>query len=287
MWHCLIVEDDEVNARYVAEGLRQAGTPSRSAATALSGLDLAFARRWDVIILDRMLPREGRWPVHPCGHSRAGHKTPVIILSALTALDERVRGLTAGGDDYLAKPFAFSELAARIQALIRRSGLAAGARRCSRSSDLRVDLLKHRVERAGKPVSLQPREFRLLAYMMANPRQVLTRTMLLESVWDYRFDPQTNVIDVHISRLRQKIDAGARDALIHTVRGVGLRPGARMAPSQRRRARRPASDGLRLPVAGQPARFGELPAGAELRAAGGLHDARAHLRVLRPDGRAC
>jgi two-component system OmpR family response regulator len=220
MWHCLIVEDDQVNACYVAEGLREAGHAVTICADGAAGLDLALGQRWDVIVLDRMLPKgiDGLSILEAM--RGAGRKTPVIVLSALTALDERVRGLKAGGDDYLAKPFAFSELAARIDALIRRSHSQPVPTRLE-MGDLRVDLFKHRVERAGKPVSLQPREFRLLAYMMANPRQVLTRTMLLESVWDYRFDPQTNVIDVHISRLRQKIDAGGSQPLIHTVRGVG------------------------------------------------------------------
>src|SRR5690606_25589866 len=149
-----------------------------------------------------------------------GRKTPVIVLSALTALDERVRGLKAGGDDYLAKPFAFSELAARIEALVRRSRSQEAPTQLT-VSDLRIDLVNRRVERVGRPIQLQPREFGLLAYMMSHPRQVLTRTMLLEAVWDYRFDPQTNIIDVQISRLRQKVDAGAALPLIHTVRGVG------------------------------------------------------------------
>ena len=220
MWHCLIVEDDEVNARYVAEGLRDSGHEATVCTDAAAGLGLAMGRHWDVIILDRMLP-DGVDGLSILEAMRsAGRKTPVIVLSALAALDERVRGLKAGGDDYLAKPFALPELAARIAALVRRTRAGADPTRLA-IGDLHVDLLNHRVERGGRTIALQPREFRLLAYMMANPRQVLTRTMLLEAVWDYRFDPQTNVIDVQISRLRQKVDSGARVPLIHTVRGIG------------------------------------------------------------------
>jgi two-component system, OmpR family, response regulator len=220
MWHCLIIEDDEANANYVLAGLRQAGHTATHCRDAPNAMQMAVSGHWDVIILDRMLPDEVDGLSILTAIREAGLATPVIILSALTALDERVRGLQAGSDDYLAKPFAFPELAARIEALIRRSK-AQPVPTLLAISDLRVDLLRRRVERAGNTVLLQPREFRLLAYMMANPRQVLTRTMLLEAVWDYRFDPQTNVIDVHISRLRQKIDAGGCTPLIHTVRGVG------------------------------------------------------------------
>ncbi len=222
MWRCLIIEDDQVNARYVADGLRELGHVVTLCQDAVKGLDAALAQHWDVIVLDRMLPNGVDGLSLLATLRGVGRTTPVIILSALTALDERVRGLKGGADDYLAKPFAFSELSARIEALIRRSQSEPAASQLT-IGDLRIDLVKRHVERAGKPVALQPREFRLLAYMMAHPRQVLTRTMLLEAVWDYRFDPQTNVIDVHISRLRQKIDAGARQPLIHTIRGVGYR----------------------------------------------------------------
>jgi len=220
MWRCLIVEDDDANAQYVLAGLRQSGHTAVRCSDAAAGLKLALAERWDVIVLDRMLPDDVDGLSILAAVRGAGLTTPVIILSALTALDERVRGLQAGSDDYLAKPFAFPELAARIEALIRRSR-AQPVPTLLEMSDLKINLLKRRVERAGTVVLLQPREFCLLAYMMANPRQVLTRTMLLEAVWDYRFDPQTNVIDVHISRLRQKIDAGGRTPLIHTIRGIG------------------------------------------------------------------
>ena len=220
MWHCLIVEDDAVNANYVAEGLREGGYDVTVCEDPAAALELAMGRHWDVIVLDRMLPNDVDGLTILVAIRAAGLKTPVILLSALAALDERVRGLKAGGDDYLAKPFALPELTARLEALIRRSQAPAAPMRFS-MADLHVDLLNHRVERGGKAIALQPREFRLLAYMMANPRQVLTRTMLLEAVWNYRFDPQTNVIDVHISRLRQKIDADGGPALIHTVRGIG------------------------------------------------------------------
>jgi two-component system OmpR family response regulator len=160
-----------------------------------------------------------------------GKKTPVLVLSALSALDERVRGLKAGGDDYLTKPFAFSELAARAEALVRRSR-PGPAIRTLQVADLKLDLASRHVERGGRPVALQPREFRLLAYLMSHPGQVLTRTMLLEAVWDYQFDPQTNVIDVQVSRLRGKLDAGGAPPLIHTVRGIGYRIAAADDPDR-------------------------------------------------------
>ena len=220
MRRCLIIEDDQVNARYIADGLRELGHAVTVCTEAVEGLELALGQHWDVIVLDRMLPKGIDGLSILATMRGVGRKTPVIVLSALTALDERVRGLKAGGDDYLAKPFAFSELSARIDALIRRARSEPAPTHLE-MGDLRMDLVKRSVERAGTAVSLQPREFRLLAYMLANPREILTRTMLLESVWDYRFDPQTNVIDVHVSRLRRKIDAGGRPPLIHTVRGVG------------------------------------------------------------------
>jgi two-component system OmpR family response regulator len=220
MWRCLIVEDDAVNADYIAQGLREGGHHVTVCADPAAALELATGRPWDVMVLDRMLPGDVDGLSILGALRAAGLETPVIVLSALAALDERVKGLKAGGDDYLAKPFALPELTARIEALIRRAQSPAAPSRLA-ISDLHVDLLNHRVQRGGRTIALQPREFRLLAYMMANPRQVLTRTMLLEAVWNYRFDPQTNVIDVHISRLRQKIDGGGVPPLIHTVRGVG------------------------------------------------------------------
>jgi two-component system OmpR family response regulator len=220
MWRCLIIEDDATNAAYVAEGLRELGHVAVVCGDGPSGLAAALGERWDVIVLDRMLPQGDDGLAILTTLRGLGRRTPVIVLSALTALDERVRGLKAGGDDYLTKPFAFTELAARIDALIRRAD-SNPLPSVLKIDDLVVDLVHRRVQRAGRTIALQPREFRLLAYLMANPRRVLTRTMLLEAVWDYRFDPQTNVIDVQISRLRQKVDAGLRRPLIHTVRGAG------------------------------------------------------------------
>ncbi|MDM0026352.1 response regulator transcription factor [Variovorax saccharolyticus] len=222
VWRCLIVEDDAENARFIAEGFRSMGhiaVVSREGADALAR---ATTEPWDLVVLDRMLPNEVDGLSILSTLRALGKKTPVLVLSALSALDERVRGLKAGGDDYLTKPFAFSELAARAEALVRRSRVGPEIRRLQ-VSDLELDLAKRQVERGGRPIALQPREFRLLAYLMMHAGQVLTRTMLLEAVWDYQFDPQTNVIDVQVSRLRAKLDVGGAPTLIHTVRGVGYR----------------------------------------------------------------
>jgi two-component system, OmpR family, response regulator len=220
MRRCLIIEDDADNAQYVAGGLRELGwlvTVCREVADAVA---LAIDESWDVIILDRMLPNEVDGLSILTTLRSVGRKTPVLVLSALSATDERVRGLRAGCDDYLTKPFAFSELAARIEALMRRTQLEESPREM-RVADMKVDLIARSVERAGRAIALQPREFRLLAYLLLHQGRTVTRTMLLEAVWDYRFDPQTNVIDVHISRLRSKIDKDTAVPLIHTVRGVG------------------------------------------------------------------
>jgi two-component system OmpR family response regulator len=179
------------------------------------------------LIVDRMLPkREGLSVI--AALRAEGNETPVLILSALGQVDDRVKGLRAGGDDYLAKPYAFSELLARVEVLSRRRG-GRGEETVSKVADLELDRLSHRVSRGGEEIVLQPREFRLLEYLMKHAGQVVTRTMLLENVWDYHFDPQTNVIDVHISRLRAKIDKGFAQPLLHTVRGAGyiVRDGAR------------------------------------------------------------
>ena len=205
MWRCLIVEDDADNARYIAEGFRSLGHVAVISRDGTDALARATGESWDLVILDRMLPNE---------------VDGLSILSTMRALGKRVRGLKAGGDDYLAKPFAFSELAARAEALVRRSRTGPEIR-LLQLADLTLDLARRHVERAGRPIALQPREFRLLAYLMMHPGQVVTRTMLLEAVWDYQFDPQTNVIDVQVSRLRGKLDAGGAPTLIHTVRGVG------------------------------------------------------------------
>jgi len=222
MWRCLIVEDDLDNARYIADGFRAMGHVAVTCHDGASALARVAGEPWDLVVLDRMLPNEVDG-LSILAHLRAlGKRTPVLVLSALSALDERVRGLKAGGDDYLAKPFAFSELAARAEALVRRSRSGPDIR-VLQLGDLRLDLATRRAERAGRAIPLQAREFRLLAYLMAHAGQVVTRAMLLEAVWDYQFDPGTNVIDVQVSRLRGKLDAVGARALIHTVRGVGYR----------------------------------------------------------------
>jgi two-component system OmpR family response regulator len=217
---CLVIEDEADTARYICDGLKEVGFTVRWCRDGVDGVRLAIDQSWDVMILDRMLPGDidGLSIVQTIREARK--TTPVLILSALASLDERVRGLRSGGDDYLTKPFAFSELLARVQALLRRSGMQEDISEL-RIADLKLDLRRRKVERATKPIELQPREFRLLEYLVRHQGQVVTRTMLLESVWDYRFDPQTNVIDVQISRLRQKIDKEFSPPLLHTVRGVG------------------------------------------------------------------
>jgi two-component system, OmpR family, response regulator len=219
MRRCLIIEDDAENAQYVATGLRELGWLVTVCRDGVDAVDRAIEEAWDVIILDRMLPNDVDGLSILTTLRSLGRKTPVLVLSALAATDERVRGFKAGGDDYLTKPFAFSELTARIEAILRRA--QPDRPREMRVADMKVDLISRSVERAGRTIPLQPREFRLLAFLLLHQGRVVTRTMLLEAVWDYRFDPQTNVIDVHISRLRGKIDKDASIPLIHTVRGVG------------------------------------------------------------------
>jgi len=216
----LLVEDDAEVARFVRKGLGEAGHMVEHSANGRDGLFLAASEPFDVLVLDRMLPG-GVDGVRLVETLRAqGVRTPVLFLSALSAVDERVRGLKAGGDDYLTKPFAFEELLVRVEALGRRPSGDAPATRL-RVADLEMDLLSRTVTRGGKRIDVQPREFRLLEHLMRHAGQVVTRTMLLEKVWDYHFDPQTNVIDVHVSRLRQKIDKGFDKPLIHTVRNAG------------------------------------------------------------------
>ncbi|VCU71279.1 Transcriptional regulatory protein CusR [Pigmentiphaga humi] len=217
---CLVIEDEVDTSRYICNGLREAGHEVAACRDSADGLNRAMTEPWDVIILDRMLPNDVDGLSILTTLRGVGKTTPVLILSALAGLDERVRGLRGGCDDYLTKPFAFSELAARVDALYRRARAREDVREL-RIANLRADLTKRTVERDGKTILLQPREFRLLVYLLMNQEQVVTRTMLLEAVWDYRFDPQTNVIDVQISRLRNKIDNGFSPPLIHTVRGVG------------------------------------------------------------------
>ncbi len=223
----LIIEDDRDAADYLVKAFREVGHVADHAADGEEGFALALDGGYDVLIVDRMLPK--RDGLSLIGALRAKDiNTPVLILSALGQVDDRVKGLRAGGDDYLAKPYSFSELLTRVEALTRRPG-ARGEETVYRVSDLELDRLSHRVVRGKEEIVLQPREFRLLEYLMKHAGQVVTRTMLLENVWDYHFDPQTNVIDVHISRLRSKIDKGFTQPLLHTVRGAGymIRDGAR------------------------------------------------------------
>ena len=222
----LVVEDDRDAAAFIVKGLRENGHAVDLAEDGRQGLFLATSERFDAIILDRMLP--GIDGLTILSALRASENTtPVLILSALDGVDDRVRGLKAGGDDYLTKPFAFSELLARIEAMTRRGANRVGETHL-RVGDLEIDLLARMVTRAGRPIELLPREFRLLEVLARHSGQVVTRTMLLEKVWDYHFDPQTNVIDVHISRLRQKIDKDFATPMLHTIRGAGycLKPGA-------------------------------------------------------------
>lgn len=219
--HILVVEDDAQTRDFICAGLTQSGHSVDGAADGREGLLLATTSDFDLIVLDRMLPEVDGLTVLRTLRG-AGNKVPVIILSALGEVDHRVDGLRAGGDDYLVKPFAFSELEARIEALLRR-GTPDGPVTSLREADLEMDLISHTVRRAGQLIELQPREFRLLEFLLRHAGQVVTRTMLLEHVWDYHFDPQTNVIDVHISRLRSKIDKGFNPQLLHTVRGAGYR----------------------------------------------------------------
>ena len=217
--HVLLVEDDAETAAYIEKGLREIGHTVDVAATGPDGLNLALHCAFDAAVVDRMLP--GLDGLSLIAALRAAdNRLPVLILSALGQTDHRVEGLRAGGDDYLAKPFAFSELEARLAALARRAGQAP-AETALKLGDLEVDLLARKAVRAGRDIALQPKEFAVLEYLLRHAGQVVTRTMLLEHVWGYHFDPQTNVIDVHISRLRQKIDKGFQAALLHTVRGAG------------------------------------------------------------------
>ncbi|MDG2075981.1 MAG: response regulator transcription factor [Arenicellales bacterium] len=217
--HILLVEDDPDTARHVRRGLAESMHVVDHTDNGNDGLGLALAEHYDVVIVDRMLPgRDGISLIKSLRETN--QRLPILILSALGDTDDRVAGLKAGGDDYLAKPFAFSELLARVEALQRRTQQDV-ITTTLQVGDLTVDLLSREVRRANQLISLQPREYRLLLYLVQHANQVVTRTMLLESVWDYHFDPQTNVIDVHISRLRSKIDRDFDSPLLHTVRGAG------------------------------------------------------------------
>lgn len=215
----LVIEDDQETRDYIVRGLNEAGHVAEGAPNGKEGLFFALEQSFDVLVVDRMLPGLDGLSVIQTLRS-SGKKTPILILSALGEIDDRVEGLRKGSDDYLVKPFAFSELLARLEALVRRGDAEAVETRLQ-VGDLEMDLLTRQVRRAGRNIELQPREFRLLEHLMHHAGQVVTRTMLLERVWDYHFDPQTNVIDVHVSRLRGKIDKGFDYPLIHTVRGAG------------------------------------------------------------------
>jgi two-component system, OmpR family, response regulator len=220
----LLIEDSERVAQFVRKGLLEERHVVDYADNGRDGLFLAATGRYDALILDRMLPDgvDGLAIVESL--RKTGNQTPILILSALAEVDDRIRGLRAGGDDYLTKPFAFGELLARVESLVRRAQRT-GIQTMLTIADLRMNLLTHRVERDGKTIPLQPREFKLLEFLMRHAGRAVTRTMLLENIWEHHFDPQTNVIDVHISRLRQKIDDGFSPALLHTVRGIGYRLG--------------------------------------------------------------
>ncbi len=216
----LLVEDNERVSRFVVKGLREAGHTVDHVQNGRDGLFYAASETYDAIIMDRMLPGQidGLGIIETLRNS--GNRTPILILSALSSVDERIKGLRAGGDDYLTKPFAFGELLARLDALVRRTPGDVGATQLL-VGDLQMDLRSRKVTRGARSITLQPREFQLLEYLMRHVGQVVTRTMLLENVWDYHFDPQTNIIDVHISNLRQKIESAGETPLVKTVRGAG------------------------------------------------------------------
>jgi two-component system, OmpR family, response regulator len=222
----LVIEDDRETASFLQKSLKESGHSADLAGDGESGLSMAQDGDYNVLIIDRMLPRLDGLSVVKALRGD-GLRTPVLILSALGDVDDRVKGLRAGGDDYLTKPYAYTELLARIEALSRRAVPEEQETRYV-VGDLVLDRLAHRVTRGGEAIQLQPREYRLLEYLMKHRGQVVTRTMLLENVWDYHFDPQTNVIDVHVSRLRAKIDKSFDKPLLHTVRGAGymIRDGA-------------------------------------------------------------
>src|SRR6202142_3467065 len=223
----LVIEDDRDAADYLVKAFNEEGHIADAANDGEDGLAMGQGGQYDVLIVDRMLPKRDGLSVIGTLRDK-GIETPALILSALAQVDDRVKGLRAGGDDYLPKPYSFSELLARIEVLSRRRG-GRNEETVLRVGDLELDRLSHQVRRGEDEISLQPREFRLLEYLMKHAGQVVTRTMLLENVWDYHFDPQTNVIDVHISRLRSKIDKGFERPLLHTIRGAGymIRDGIR------------------------------------------------------------
>jgi len=215
----LIIEDDRESADYLVKAFREVGYIADLASDGEEGLSLADSGDYDVLVVDRMLPKRDGLSLIGALRDK-GDRTPVLILSALGQVDDRIKGLRAGGDDYLPKPYSLAELLARVEVLARRRG-GRGEEMVYRVADLELDRMSREVRRGKEKILLQPREFRLLEYLMKHAGQVVTRTTLLENVWDYHFDPQTNVIDVHISRLRSKIDKGFSQPLLHTVRGAG------------------------------------------------------------------
>jgi two-component system OmpR family response regulator len=218
----LVVEDDADTRDYLAKGLREAGYTVEATPSGREGLMHAIDGGFDALILDRMLPDLDGLSLMKSARA-AGVATPAILLTALSAIDERVRGLRAGADDYVVKPFSFDELSARLETVLRRPAEARSEETRLSCGELELDLIARSARRGGRRIDLLPREFQMLEYLMRRQGRVVTRTMLLEGVWDYRFDPKTNVIDVHISRLRRKIDAEGEPPLIHTVRGSGYR----------------------------------------------------------------
>ncbi len=219
--HILLIEDDRNAATYLVKGLTESGHVVDHAADGEDGLHMALTGEYDILVVDRMLPKRDGLSVIRMLRADSNN-TPVLVLSALGEVDDRVEGLRVGGDDYLVKPYAFVELLARLDALVRR-GVDTDSPTLLSVADLELDLVKHKVVRAGRIIRLQPRELRLLEFFMRHAGQVITRTMLLEQVWDFQFDPQTNVIDTQISRLRAKIDKDFDRPLLHTIRGVGYR----------------------------------------------------------------
>ena len=222
----LLVEDDESHARFIISGLKQAGHTVDHARDGMDGLFLATEEKYDVMIVDRMVPKLDGLAIIQALRS-SNNKTPVLILSSLSKVEERIKGLKAGGDDYLTKPFEFGELMARVEALVRRNSNEQTEQTTLRLDDLEMNLLTREVNRAGTSIDLQNKEFRLLEFLMRRPDQVVTRTMLLEGVWDFHFSPNTNLIDAQMSKLRQKIDKDFKKQLIHTVRGAGYKISAK------------------------------------------------------------
>lgn len=217
----LVVEDDDTIADYVVRGLQEHGHMADRARDGFDGLMMAEGGGYDVLVLDRMIPKlDGLSLLRALREN--GNRVPVLFLTAMGGIDDRVKGLEAGGDDYLVKPFAFAELYARVQSLARRPPLAE-VQTTLRIADLTMDLVKRTVQRGSSVIALQPTEFRLLEFLLRNAGQVVTRTMLLEGVWDFNFDPKTNIVETHISRLRAKVDKGFDTPLIHTVRGAGYK----------------------------------------------------------------